>query len=147
MTRSLAAASLTLALLGAAAHAAHAQDTWTQQVRRLLNNAASVAIDNGMHSTHEPFYGSLDDGDSGNSGVTLRAGTTYMLVGVCDNDCTDLDLRLFSPDGDEVDSDVQDDDTPVVTVTPRQSGRYSVRAIMANCNADPCRYGIGVYGK
>jgi hypothetical protein len=68
-------------------------------------------------------------------------------VGVCDNDCSDLDLVLYDADGDQVDSDVQTDDVPIVQVTPRETMRYRVKVLMPTCKTNPCWYGIGVYGK
>jgi len=122
-------------------------DEWAQQVVRLLNQAASIATSNGMRRTHTPYIGSLRAGASTNHAVQLNGGTSYSLIGVCDNDCSDFDLRLFDPNGREVDSDVLTDDTPVVSWTPRRTGTYTVRAIMTACSSEPCRYGIGVYGR
>ncbi|MFL5541750.1 MAG: hypothetical protein ACJ8J0_22380 [Longimicrobiaceae bacterium] len=122
------------------------QDQWTAQVSRQLNQAASIAINNGLRRTHEPLIGSLRTNASTNHAVQLNAGTAYQIIGVCDNDCSDFDLRLFDPSGREVDSDVLTDDKPVVSVTPSRSGTYTVRAIMTTCSSEPCRYGIGVYG-
>jgi hypothetical protein len=141
----LATLALSLSILAAAP--AHAQDTWARQVSRLLANASSVAASNGLQLTHEPWIGSLGDGESSRHGITLQGGTTYALVGVCDNDCTDVDFRLFDPNGNEVASDVATDDTPVISITPRRSGQYTLQVVMADCRAEPCRYGIGVYGR
>ena len=131
---------------GAAVQQPGGQDQWTGQVNRLLAQAASIAIGNGLRRTHEPYVGSLRTGASTNHGVQLTAGMSYQIIGVCDNDCSDFDLRLFDPRGREVDSDVLTDDTPVVEVSPSVSGTYTVRAIMTSCSDQPCRYGIGIYG-
>jgi hypothetical protein len=122
-------------------------DQWSQQVVRLLNQAASMATDQGMRRTHSPYIGSLREGATSGHTLQLNRGTSYSLIGVCDNDCSDLDLRLFDSSGREVAADVLTDDTPVVNVTPRRSGTYTVRAIMTSCSSEPCRYGIGVYGR
>ena len=122
-------------------------DQWAGQVARLLSQAATVATSNGMHRTHNPYIGSLRTGASATHSIQLNGGTAYTLVGVCDNDCSDVDLRLYDPSGREVDSDLLTDDTPVVSVTPRRTGTYTVRAIMTTCSNQPCRYGIGVYGR
>ena len=122
-------------------------DQWTQQVANLLNQAASTATRNGMRRTHEPFIGSLRTGASENHTIQLNAGTSYSLIGVCDNDCSDLDMRVYDSNGRLVGEDVLTDDTPVVNVTPRRSGTYTVRAIMTTCSQAPCRYGLGTYGR
>jgi len=122
-------------------------DQWAGQVANLLNRASEMVTSRGMHRTHEPYIGSLRNGASEIKTVQLNAGTSYSMIGVCDNDCSDLDLRLYDPSGTEVDSDVLDDDTPIVEVTPRRTGTYTVRAIMTACSNEPCRYGIGIYGR
>lgn len=147
MNRRTLLAALALSASVFAAAPAHAQDAWARQVSRLLGQVASVATDNGMSLTHEPYIGSLNDGTSERHTINLQAGTSYALVGVCDNDCTDLDFRLYDAAGNEISEDVATDDTPVINITPRRSGQYILQAVMADCRADPCRYGIGVYGR
>jgi len=137
--------ALTLSVVHTAA--ASTQDEWARQVRRLLGQASATAQSRGLRLTHEPYIGSLPDGDTSLHTLRLEGGHAYALIGVCDNDCSDLDMRLYDRDGDEVAADVENDDTPVVTVTPSRSATYTVRAIMANCTSEPCRYGIGVYGR
>jgi len=136
---------LTLSVVGTAA--ASTQDEWARQVRRLLGQVSATARSRGMQLTHEPYIGSLPDGETSLHRLRLEGGHSYALIGVCDNDCSDLDMRVYDRDGDEVGSDTQADDTPVVTVTPRRTATYTVRAIMATCSSEPCRYGIGVYGR
>jgi hypothetical protein len=122
-------------------------DEWGRQVSNLLSQASQMATSRGMRPTHEPYIGTLRVRATETHRVQLTGGTSYSMIGVCDNDCSDLDLRLFDPAGREVASDVLSDDTPVVSVTPRRSGTYTVRAIMTACSSEPCRYGIGIYGR
>ena len=145
MHRVAAAVTVALAVL---APTAHAQDNqWRTQVAGYLKRAAQSLSERGYEQTHETQVGSLADDDNDSFTLTLHAGTTYTLVGVCDNDCKDLDLVLYDADGDQVDSDVQADDVPIVQVTPSETMRYRVKVIMATCNTNPCWYGIGAYGK
>jgi len=134
-----------LCILGSTA-TARAQDEWTQQVNTLLGAAGQAATSRGLRLTHEPYIGSLGENATRNQTLQLSAGTAYQIVGVCDNDCSDFDLRLFDSRGRMVAEDVLDDDTPVLSVTPQSGGTYTVRAIMTACSSAPCRYGIGVYG-
>jgi hypothetical protein len=147
MRRKLWISAFALTLSVAQTAAASTQDEWAQQVRRLLAQVSATAQSRGMRLTHEPYIGSLTDGNTSLHTVRLDGGHSYALIGVCDNDCSDLDMRLYDGDGDEVAADVENDDTPVVTVTPSRTSTYTVRAIMANCTSEPCRYGIGVYGR
>lgn len=77
--------------------------------------------------------------------VTLRAGVDYNFVGVCDQDCSDLDLWLYNEDGRLIDSDVAYDDIPVVGVTPRWTGRFRVKVSMESCRTGYCYYGVGLF--
>ncbi|HEX6748333.1 MAG TPA: hypothetical protein VF092_13640 [Longimicrobium sp.] len=145
MHRTVIFSALALSLVGVTAPA-RAQDQWEQQVTRLLDEASRIARNNGLSRTHQPYIGSLREGRNTSHTLQLNGGTRYQIIGVCDNDCSDFDLRLFDPRGNMVEEDVLTDDTPVLSITPRVSGTYTVRAIMTTCSDEPCRYGIGVYG-
>ena len=146
MHRTVIFSALALSLVGVTAPA-HAQpDRWEQQVTRLLDEASRIARNNGLSRTHQPYIGSLREGANTGHSLQLTAGTRYQIIGVCDNDCSDFDLRLYDPRGNMVAEDVLTDDTPVLSITPRVTGTYTVRAIMTTCSDEPCRYGIGVYG-
>lgn len=131
----------------AAPAAAQARDSqWERQVSYQLNRYGDALSDKGYQLTHEIKHGSLDDDESEYFSVELDAGRSYALLGVCDADCTDLDLRLYDGSGTEVDADIETDDYPVVEVRPRRTARYRVKVIMATCSTSPCFYGVGVYG-
>jgi hypothetical protein len=96
----------------------------------------------------EPYrYGGLDDGAEERLGVELKGGNTYMIVGVCDEDCDDLDLFLTSANGDLIDSDIEPDDVPMLTATVRRDGTYFLRVKMHSCSIEPCGYGIAVFAQ
>ena len=127
--------------------AARPQDEWVAQVRRLLQRAGQEMENRGYTMTHRIYTGSLNDDASEFVSLDLQIGTQYQIMGQCDTDCSDLDLTLYDPRGNQVDEDLELDDYPVVSVTPGRSGTYRVKVTMANCSAEPCRYGIGVFGK
>ena len=146
MGRMALAVLLGVALLAPAA--AQAQDSrWERQVSDQLRRYGNVLSDKGYQLSHEIKTGSLGDDENEYFSLELDGGTSYALLGVCDEDCTDVDLRLFDADGNEVDSDVETDDYPVVEVRPGRSARYRVKVIMATCSTSPCFYGVGVFGK
>ncbi|HYJ80748.1 MAG TPA: hypothetical protein VEW03_14130 [Longimicrobiaceae bacterium] len=146
MKRILLAASVCAALFTTAV-AATAQDEWVRQVRRLLIEAGRRFEAQGYEMTHDIYTGSLNDDGSTMVTLNLSIGTEYQILGQCDEDCTDLDLVLFDGAGNQIDSDLLEDDYPVVSVVPRRSGSFRVRVSMATCSVEPCRYGIGVFGK
>jgi hypothetical protein len=138
-----------LVLLGVtlAAPIAAAQSKWEDQVATYIKRAAHVLEDNGYARTQKPYTGTLREGESEDLTITLHSGTTYAMVGVCDNDCTDIDFRLFDADDNEVDSDLKTDDYPLVKVTPGETMRYRLKIIMVTCKTSPCFYGVGVFSK
>lgn len=122
-------------------------DQWTNQVRaQLLGVALALGLD-GYQMTHDPFIGDLGRGGEKDITVNVRAGVSYAIVGVCDNDCRDIDFELYDDNGNLMTSDTEYDDTPIVKFTPRWNARFTIRVIMVSCSNAPCRYGIGSFGK
>ena len=126
---------------------ARAQDAWVRQVRAQLTAVGSRFEQQGYELTHRIYTGALNDGGSEMVELELDVGMEYQIMGACDEDCTDLDLTLYDGRGNVVDSDVLDDDYPLVSVTVSRSGAFRVRVSMAACSAEPCRYGIGIFGR
>jgi hypothetical protein len=146
MKNNITVAAAALALFVGAADVA-AQDQWTQQVRAQIAAASQAFGSQGFESTHEIVTGSLDVGDSELVELELEEGVEYMIVGVCDVDCSDVDLFLRDRSGRMLDSDIELDDVPIVTVTPARSGTFTLEVRMVTCSAAPCRYGVGAYGR
>jgi len=144
MLRTTAVVVLGAALL---APAAAAQSRWEDQVNDQIKRAGQILEDKGYSRTHDPYTGSLREGENEYLTLTLHAGTHYALLGVCDNDCSDIDFRLYDADDNEVDSDTKTDDVPIVQVTPGETMRYKLKVIMVTCKTSPCFYGVGVFGK
>lgn len=84
---------------------------------------------------------SLQPGTSYDWGVSLEAGVRYLVVGACDNECSNVDIQLVDPGGSVVAQDVLADDFPVVDFTPAASGAYQVRMLMRTCTFAPCYAG------
>ena len=135
----LVAAALTAAL---AAPAARAQDA---SVRDQLDRLVGRLSDEGYEQSHLRRMGRLNDDGTQTYTVNLQRGKGYAVAGVCDNDCSDLDLILLDNRGRVVDQDDSTDDAPVVTVTPSKTGTYRVRVRMYECSVDPCSFGLVVF--
>jgi hypothetical protein len=122
-------------------------DQWTATVLRQLSAVDGVARNEGMQRLGNPLVGSLNANGTATLQVNLNAGRRYRLFGVCDNDCSDMDLRLIDPSGQTVAEDVETDDVPIVAHTAQRTGSYRVQVIMARCSVSPCRYGVSLYGR
>lgn len=145
MFRTVTALTLGIAVL--APGAARGQTQWEDQVQGQLTRAGRFFSENGFQMTHDVYTGSLDEEQTETLTLTLHAGTAYALVAVCDDDCSDLDLRLYDADGKLVDEDLKKDDAPIVMVTPDETASYTLKVIMAACSSSPCFYGVGAFGK
>jgi hypothetical protein len=117
-----------------------------RQLSAQLSSARSSYVPNNYSLVTGPDNDILSQGESDNYNVTLQGGRSYKLVGVCDNDCSDLDITLYDSDGDVVDRDLLDDDKPVVSVSGKSSGRYRMNVSMASCSTGVCYYSVAVYG-
>jgi len=116
-------------------------------VRQQLREAGRAAEREGYRLSHDPFTGKLRPRDAEFITITLRAGVNYIIVAVCDQDCRDMDLRLFDENRNLISEDVSPDDVPVVSVTPRRTATFRIQAIMSRCAAPECLYGVGAFAR
>jgi hypothetical protein len=89
--------------------------------------------------------GMLRNGGDAAISLALRGGYQYVIMGVCDGDCDDLDLLLTDARGDAVDSDFGLDDVPIVMADVARRARYTVTVTMASCTVETCGYGVAVF--
>lgn len=129
-----------LALPSVASAQAYAEAVWSQ-----LNDVYNQVNGEGF-SSRNYVIGRMANGSSDSWSFTLPGGNSYKIVGVCDNDCEDLDIEV-SIDGAVIAEDVLDDDVPIVDFTATNETRYTVRVTMASCSADPCFWGLAVFYK
>jgi hypothetical protein len=101
----------------------------------------------GYSETHSVYTNHLNAGDSHNTSFALRSGMTYLISGVCDQDCTDLDILLYDSDGNLIADDQKEDDHPLVSVTPIRTGEFTIKIKMIRCSVAPCYFGTQIFGK
>jgi len=142
MTRPIAPALLALTLGCALASQAAAQASFQQQIRTALRTAAGSA--QGMRTEGEPLMGVLNGRATETKVVELQAGVHYVIVGVCDESCTDLNLRIVGPGRAGVAEDAQPNNTPTLDFTTPAAGRYRLAVEMTTCAANPCAWGVQV---
>ncbi|MDO8665786.1 MAG: hypothetical protein Q7J79_04190 [Gemmatimonadales bacterium] len=135
----LAAAAL------AAASPAPAQNTYQQTVRAELMRRSAGARQAGYSADRETVFGSMNDDANDQKAVMLAAGGRYVIIAVCDEDCSDIDLRLWAPDGTKIHEDIETDDYPTLQFTAPLTGTYRLSVEMATCSQNPCYWGMQVY--
>ncbi|HVZ98715.1 MAG TPA: toll/interleukin-1 receptor domain-containing protein [Caulobacterales bacterium] len=101
----------------------------------------------GFQMVGQPASGGLAQGQTWNMPVQLVPGVDYRLVGVCDADCSDLDLVLHDQSGAILVQDTETNDHPVVPARTQYAGNYVVEVRMYNCTAPPCYYAVALYGR
>jgi len=82
--------------------------------------------------------GNLATGESTTLWISLDDG--QMVTGECDENCKDLDFRLYL-NGEPVDSDILEDNYPIVAATAGW-GTYTLVVEMFYCNAPKCSASI-----
>jgi len=138
-------AALAVALGCALATGAAAQNSYQQQIRTRLHAASDTVRGHGYTADREPLMGSLNNAANESTTVDLQGGARYAVVGACDEDCANVDLRIWTPEGTKLAEDVLADDTPVVEFTATVTGPYRLSVEMAACRTNPCFWGVQVF--
>ena len=150
MKNALSIAAAVMGLVGAlSTNPTPAMSQSTEYNRQLdvqLRQSRQSYLPAGQTLVRGPLGGSLNEGNSVTYSFNFVAGRSYTVLGVCDNDCSDLDITLYDSDGDVVDRDLLDDDKPVVSVSGKSGGRYRMNVSMASCSTGVCYYSVAVYG-
>lgn len=143
-TRGLLAAALALvalALLPARAEAqSYANEVW-KQLETVYEKMAEKKYDSRNY-----IIGRMADDATDTWTLTFEKGRSYQIMGVCDSDCSDLDITLL--DGEtKLEEDLLDDDVPIVSFEPKRTMQVAIRVSMAACSDSPCYFGIGIFVK
>lgn len=143
----VAALLAAVALLAPASASAQVPDPYARELAAQLSRIDQVVAQQNFARAAGPFAGGLDARQARRFTVNLRAGQDYRIVGVCDSNCTDLDLRIYDPRNALLAEDVLTDDVPVLSVRPTQTGPYTIEVVMYACGARPCWFAFNVYSR
>jgi hypothetical protein len=134
-----------LALSALVAPSANAQNQYQTQIVNQIGRLSPIMQGRGWSPFGSPTTGSLNTQSDESILVNLNGGGHYMVAGVCDNDCDDVDIQVFSSDGTKLGEDMLTDDQPRVEFNASYTGQYRVKILMASCKTNPCYYGVQVY--
>lgn len=109
-----------------------------------LDSAVVLMGGNNFVPADDAVLGTLGEGEDEEFELDLEAGNQYFVVGVCDGGCSDMDLVLTNSSGEEVESDREMDDVPMLAIQG-QSGSFVLSVQMATCSSDECHYGVRVF--
>lgn len=122
-------------------------DRWDHQVDSAAAHARQALASEGYRPVGRPLRGDLFVGETATIAIPLAPETAYAVIGVCDEDCDDLQLVLVSATRYEVDADRRGTVVPIVRTTSSNGGTYHVQVTMAACRVSPCRYEIVVLAR
>lgn len=146
MLKQSAALIAAIACLASAPAMAQSNE-FRQQLDTQLQASRTQFQGEGYSVAAGPFTGALAAGGKERFTLPVEQGVSYKLVGICDNDCTDVDMRVFNLNGENIGEDVLDDDVPIVELQPTGTGTVQLEANMVTCSAEPCYHAIEVYWK
>lgn len=138
---------IALAAMGAALLFAAPAAAQPDIIRTQLDSASVLMGNQGFRLQDDIVTGGLDQGEDEEFELELEGGMSYIIVGVCDGDCSDMDFTLTTARGEAVAEDHQTDDVPMVMVEVERGQTYTLKVEMAACSVAPCAFGVGVYGK
>lgn len=124
-----------------AASAQDLRDYLTQQ----LDNQEPNNAERGFAHAVGPLAGTLASSHAAQLPLTLRAGQEIRIVGVCDQECNDLDIRVLNPRGQIIALDTRGNDHPTVDLRAEMFGQHTIEVGMIDCDAPRCRYAVNVY--
>ena len=124
---------------------------WVQQLQRQteLRSGADYAdmAGHGFSLVDVASTDLLSPGGNTTVPINLPLGSEYVVMGVCDNDCSDLDLAIFKG-GTEISRDTSTDDWPVVQLTPTADSSYNIQVSMHACSHhSQCGYQLTVWSR
>jgi hypothetical protein len=144
--RTLSSLTAALVLSAAAAIPAFAQDAaYRAQLDRQLEAARGLFANQNIEVAAGPFFGSLEEDGRDTYTLQVRGGKKYYVVGVCDTDCTDLDIRLLNAQGTVLAQDQLEDGAPLVELVPSISGSIRIEVTMFKCSSEPCFFAVEAY--
>jgi hypothetical protein len=120
---------------------------WQQTLTNQLQQAHAVMGQQGYQLVGQPFSGSLSPGQSQDVPTAMNAGYEYQVFGVCDADCSDLDIRVYGLDGSLIVEDTTASNQPNVGVIPSVNGTFSVQVSMYACTVAPCFFAVQLYAR
>jgi len=116
---------------------------WQAVLKNEVRTVMDIARQQELTPTHEFETDLLADDESTTYTLEYEPDTQITIVGVCDIDCSDLDLTIHDPNGQLIARDVETDDRPVLKFNTKSfSGRFKLTVTMADCETATCGFTV-----
>lgn len=107
--------------------------------------AQSDADEDDRRAIGNVIIGRLKAGEETVLPLDVTGAHRAMVFGSCDDDCSDLDLRVATEDGRLVDLDEDPDAEPMVSIPRRTMGKLRLRVRMEECASSSCTFAAKQY--
>lgn len=141
------AALAALTLLAVPTASAQVPEPIARDLAAKLSRVEAPLAEQGYALAAGPLPGGIQQLHARQIPVTLRAGQDYQIVGVCDRNCGDLDVRLIDPRQALIAGDVRGNNTPSFNVRPAVTGQHIIEVGMIRCDAPRCWFAVNVYAR
>lgn len=123
-------------------------EPWAQVLLDEMEQVREAADKLGYVVTQEPVVEMIEENEMYDVEFTFQdRGANVSVGGVCDLDCTDLDLAIYDENGRAIVTDTELDDRPMLNFEIVQPGTFTVRVYMAECSREPCAFALQAYVK
>ena len=131
---------------GAADPARSEVEPWVQVLYDEMAAVDKTAKAHGLVAAYDPVIELITQDSTHTVEYSFsERGARVTIAGVCDIDCTDLDLAVFDGDGRQVVDDIEPDDRPVAQFVVLEPGTFQVRVHMVACKREPCGFAVQAY--
>ncbi len=114
-----------------------------EELRAVAKNVENFYHDHGLEIGPASAIQMIElrDGEVREFAEHFDRGGSVAIIGGCDQDCSDLDLIVFDPEGDQIARDREADDRPLIWFDPQLTGEYRIVATMHSCATEWCMSG------
>lgn len=137
-----------IAALLAAISPAQAQLAGKRSAQESVEAQLSTApkLIGGQLNLYQTFTGALPAGGSASHKLTVKA-PGFQLVGVCDDACAELLIRIKDKDGNLVAKPLVDDIFPLIYIDVEDNTELQLEIDIAKCALATCLYGLRAFHK
>ncbi len=118
---------------------------YAAHVRAILDRSSTRHTSAGFTQSADRLAAVRLEGDGHRETVAAQAGRRYRVQAACDQDCSDIDIEILDPAGQQVATDVAFDNNPFVEFTATQTGAYTARVWLVTCSVEPCFVGVRTF--
>ena len=119
------------------------QQRWAHQVEARLTRVID-ALPRSSRPSIVRRSGMLNADEGASFQTTLVQRVSYVIIAVCDDDCSRLQMTLVSASGSEIAKERNSESLPTLRFTPDTTTGYGIRIVMEGCRWNPCWYAVAV---